>query len=365
MDHSFSDKRVLITGACGTVGRELVHQLLTRDRVSELIAVDINDGALVHLEEAYRGFSNVTFSLMDVRNRKEVQRRMNGVDIAFHAAALKHVLLCERAPSEAIQTNIHGVQNMIEAALDADIEYLIFTSTDKAVNPTSVMGSTKLTAERLMTAGAENGSRTEGPVLISTRFGNILGSRGSVIPIFREQIRRGGPITLTDPAMTRFIMALEDAVRLVIESVQYARTGDVLVTKMPVIRIADLAEVMREELAPSYGHAPDDIEIVTIGPKPGEKMFEELMSSEETRRALQLERYFVIRPALGEAKEPAASLYAELVTTELDQAYTSKAQTALTKEELRTFLRDHELLESAEEDPPMAAPLRGKAAVSG
>lgn len=358
MQHFFEDKRVLVTGACGTVGRELVRQLLVTYRVGELVGVDINDTALLYLEHAYAGSSNAAFFITDVRNRDELSRRVNGVDVIFHAAALKHVILCERAPAEAIHTNIHGTQNVIEAAMDRGVKHVVFTSSDKAVNPTSILGSTKLTAERLMTAAAAAAHLTNGPVFVSTRFGNVLGSRGSVIPIFHDQVRRGGPMTLTDARMTRFIMSLEEAIRLVIESLSYARGGEVMVTKMPVIRIADLAQVMRDELAPRYGHAPQDIEIATVGAKPGEKLYEELMTTEETRRTLQLERYFVILPALGKSKDEVAHAYGDVVSTTVPRPYTSDAEPALTRAELRDFLLRYGLLSETPEsgEQPCEAP---------
>ena len=176
---------------------------------------------------------------------------MAGINLVFHTAAFKHVILCERSPFEAVQTNIIGIQNIIQAAIANQVARLIFTSSDKAVNPTNVMGTSKLMGERLMTA-ANGNACGNCQIFASTRFGNVLGSRGSVIPIFREQIKMGGPVTLTDPEMTRFIMSIKQAVQLVIDSAFLAQGGEVFVTKMPVIRIQDLAEVMINELAPNF-----------------------------------------------------------------------------------------------------------------
>ncbi len=217
MKSFFEDKRILVTGACGTVGLELIRQLLVNFKVGELIGIDNNESELFFLEDKFADFNNVSFFLADVRDRDKISRKMKHMDIVFHTAAFKHVILCERSPFEAVQTNILGIQNIINGAIENHVERVIFTSSDKAVNPTNVMGTTKLMGERLMTAANSN-SREGGPIFTSTRFGNVLGSRGSVIPIFREQIRRGGPVTLTDPAMTRFIMSLEGAIQLVIES---------------------------------------------------------------------------------------------------------------------------------------------------
>jgi FlaA1/EpsC-like NDP-sugar epimerase len=265
----------------------------------------------------------------------------------FHTAAFKHVILCERSPFEAVQTNILGVQNLINAARENNIERIIFTSSDKAVNPTSVMGTSKLMGERLMTAANSN-CRGEGTIFTSTRFGNVLGSRGSVIPIFREQIKQGGPITLTDPEMTRFIMSIKQAIQLVIESAYLAVGGEVLITKMPVIRIKDLAEVMIEQLAEHYDYRPENIDIEIIGTKPGEKMYEELMSIEETRRVWELRRYFVVLPAYGCVYRDLEYHYGDVLNRSVTNPYNSSNETPLTKQDLSQFLADNELLE---EDP--------------
>jgi FlaA1/EpsC-like NDP-sugar epimerase len=273
---------------------------------------------------------------------------MMGVDIVFHTAAFKHVVLCERSPFEAVQTNIMGIQNMVDAAGEAKIERMIFTSSDKAVNPTNVMGTSKLMGERLMTAANSN-KRGNGPVFASTRFGNVLGSRGSVIPIFREQIRKGGPVSLTDPGMTRFIMSIEQAVQLVIDTAYLAKGGEVFVTKMPVIRIQDLADVMIEELASKYGHNPEHIDIEIIGTKPGEKQYEELMTLEEVRRSLELPRYFAVYPAFSSLYGEIQYTYPEVVREKVDRPYHSANESPLNREELRRFLYENRLIEGESE----------------
>ena len=227
----------------------------------------------------------------------------------FHTAAYKHVDLCERSPFEAVQTNILGVQNVISAASENKVERVIFTSSDKAVNPSSVMGTSKLMGERLMTAANSN-LRGDGPIFTSTRFGNVLGSRGSVIHIFREQIRRGIPVTLTDNAMTRFIMSITEAVRLVIESAYLARGGEVFITKMPVIRIQDLAEVMIRELAPVYGH----------------------------------ELYFVVLPAFASLYGNIDYHYPNILVKDVSNPYNSAVEKPISKDQLADFLKDNDLL---------------------
>lgn len=340
----FRDKRVLVTGCCGTVGQELVRQLLEEYHVAELIGVDNNESELFFMEQRFLEYKDSHFFLADVRDQAKMSRKLDGVDIVFHTAAYKHVILCERSPYEAVQTNILGVQNLIQAASEAGVKKVIFTSSDKAVNPTNVMGTSKLMGERLMTAASSN-QRGGGPVFASTRFGNVLGSRGSVIPIFREQIRKGGPITLTDPEMTRFIMSIREAVQLVIDSAALAQGGEVFVTKMPVIRIKDLAEVMIQELAPLYGYKPEQIEISTIGAKPGEKLYEELMTGEETRRTLELPRYFAVKPAFASLYKDTIFNYPEITSSEVSRPYNSSNESVLSKPRLRDFLRDNALLE--------------------
>lgn len=347
MDY-FKNKNVLVTGACGTVGRELVRQLLEELSVGQLTGLDNNESELFFTEQRYLCHKNADFCLADVRDRDKLTRKFKGVDIVFHSAAFKHVILCERSPFEAVQTNILGVRNIIDAACESQVERVIFTSSDKAVNPTNVMGTSKLMGERLMTAANVDISKN-GPVFASTRFGNVLGSRGSVIPIFREQIKKGGPVTLTDPEMTRFIMSIKEATRLVLDTARIAKGGEVFVTKMPVIRIQDLAQVMIHELAPQYGYRPEDIAIKTIGVKPGEKMYEELMSLEETRRTWELELYFAVLPAFKDFYQHQAYEYPDILSTEVTNPYHSGNETPLSQDALHQFLIENKLLQETPE----------------
>lgn len=341
-------QRILVTGACGTVGRELTRQLLKKYQVIELVALDNNESELFFLEEEFSKHPQASLFLGDVRDRDKLSRRMKGIDLVFHAAAFKHITFCERSPIEAVQTNILGVQNVIYAAIENRVSRVIFTSSDKSVNPTNVMGTSKLMGERLITAANCN-LRGEGPIFTSTRFGNVLGSSGSVMPIFREQIRRGGPVTLTDPSMTRFIMSIAEAVQLLIDSGRLSCGGEVFVTKMPVVRIQDLAQVMIQELAPVYGHRPEDIQIKLIGVKPGEKMYEELMNIEETRRSWELARYFVVLPAFTEMYRKIVFEYPDIRSKQVTKAYHSGNETPLSKEQLAAFLRENRLLRDKKE----------------
>lgn len=337
------NKSVFVTGCCGTIGQELVRQLIEECHVGEVVGIDNNESELFFLEQRYAAYGNARFALGDVRDRDKLIRRMKGVNIVFHVAAFKHVILCERSPFEAVQTNILGVQNIIHAAHENNVEKVIFTSSDKAVNPTSVMGTSKLMGERLMTAANSN-QKKSGPVFASTRFGNVLGSRGSVVPIFTEQIRRGGPVTLTDSDMTRFIMSISEAVRLVIDSHVHARGGEVFITKMAVLRIKDLAEVMIEILAPKFTYDPEQIEIKLIGVKSGEKLYEELMSGEETRRAMELKKYFVVLPAFRSIYKEIEYSYEDMVSSQVGRPYISEQESFMTQNEIKAVLEENDLI---------------------
>lgn len=339
-----SGKRILVTGACGTIGSKLIDLLLSSEYgPSEVVGLDNNESGLFFLGQQFGDNERAHFFLADIRDRDKLNRKMRDIDVVFHAAALKHVILCEQAPYDAVQTNIEGVQNIIFAGSENNVKKVIFTSSDKAVNPTNVMGTSKLMGERLMTSANSN-YRRGGPIFTSTRFGNVLGSRGSVTPIFHKQIAQGGPITLTHPEMTRFVMSISQAVRLVIDSAAMALGGEVLITKMPVVRIKDLAEVMIRELAPHYGYKPSDIEIKVIGSKPGEKLYEELMSHEETRRVLELPQYFVVLPAFRGIYRDISYLYKNVISEDVDNPYNSANEKALTQDELLKFLKDNNLL---------------------
>ena len=336
------NRRVLITGVCGTVGKELLRQVVDNSP-AEIIGLDNNESELFFLTELYQAQPHVHLFLGDVRDGEKITRVMRGVDTVLHTAALKHVILCEKAPTDAVQTNILGVQNVIDAANFNSVERVLFTSSDKAVNPTNVMGTSKLMGERLMTA-ANSHRRGNGPLFASTRFGNVLGSRGSVIPLFKQQIAQGGPVTLTDRRMTRFIMTLEAAVCLVMDSTFLARGGEVFVTKMPVVRIADLATVMVQELAPRHGFVPDQIEVKIIGSKPGEKLYEELLNDEETRRTVELPHYFVVLPAFKSVYETIEYTYPGVVDMGVDRPYNSSVESSMTQDELRQYLLQNHLL---------------------
>lgn len=327
----------MVTGAAGSVGQELVRQLLPF-RPAGIRTLDNNEGRLFLLKERYQAYDQVTAYLGDTRDVNKLSAIARGTDIIFHCAAFKHVYLSEYNPFEAVQTNIIGVQNIIQAAMNNNVKLVIFTSSDKAVNPTSVMGTSKLMGERIITAAnVVNHNRMRR--FCSVRFGNIIGSRGSVFSVFHDQIKSGGPVTVTDPGMTRFIMSLERAAQLVMEGAVLARGGEVFVTKMKVINIMDLAQVMIALYAPYYGHNPAAIPIKIVGLRPGEKMYEELVSQEEVRRTLELEDLFVVLPALGQRIYKGIDhTYPGVSPIQPDRPHNSSIEPAITPEEIKDFL---------------------------
>lgn len=342
MDNIFRNQTIIVTGAAGSVGQKIVHQILPF-MPAEIRLLENNEGELFFMSELYQEYNNVTAYLGDVRDFQKVTSVCRGGDIIFHCAAFKHVFFSEYNPFEAVQTNILGTKNIVEAALNNGIKCVIFTSSDKAVNPTSVMGTSKLMGERLVTAAniGKHGIRQR---FASVRFGNVIGSRGSVYQVFLDQVKKGGPVTITNPDMTRFIMSLEQAARFVIEGAVLAMGGEVFVTKMQVISIMDLAEVMIDILAPFYSFRPSEVGIKVIGAKPGEKLYEELLSLEETGRTLELKDMFVVLPAFRAMYQNIDYNYPLATGQPVIQPYNSSQSPSISKEEIKKFLVTSHLL---------------------
>jgi len=334
----FSGKIVVITGGAGSVGSEIVRQLLELN-IKEVRAFDNNETALFEAEQQYSGDCRFRAYQGDITNEWETLRVFSGADYVFHTAALKHVPSCERSPFSAVDTNILGVKSIIRAAQQNHVKKVMFTSSDKAVSPTNVMGASKLMGERLfiaanfMSVGPNNGT-----LFSNTRFGNVAGSRGSVIPLFCRQIQQGGPVTLTDDRMTRFIMSLEDATELVIESMVYARGGDTFITKMPSMRIADMTRVLVKLVAPLYGIKPENIAIKITGARAGEKMWEELSTDEESRRILEGDRYLCVMPTANDMSADIEQCYDRLGLKRSTCIYNSEHEPKMSDADISTFL---------------------------
>lgn len=330
-------KRVMITGACGTVGAELIKQLnaSSAGQPEQIIAIDQSEGEIFNSSLGCE-YSNVVWRHCYIQDVRQVSVLMRGVDVVIHTAAMKHVAISENNPESAIQTNILGTQSLIEAALANEVSHFIYTSSDKAVNPTNVMGTSKLMGERLVTAAnyKTDNARTR---FSSTRFGNVLGSNGSVIPIFKRQLIEGGVVTVTHPDMTRFVMSIEQSVALILGTLELMSGGEVFVTKMPVVNIEVMAKAMSLSM---FGTA--DIEVDYIGIKPGEKLYEELMTDEEVRRTVELDQYFIVVPAL----EPLEKWRAELLPkdhTSCERVYNSSTETCLDLPQTVSLLETYNL----------------------
>ena len=328
MANIFDRKNILVTGGTGSIGREIVRKVL-QYQPNVMRVFNNEEAELFNLEQELENYPNVRFLIGDVRDKGRLQRAVEGIDFVFHAAAFKHVPLCEYNPFEAVKTNVLGTQNLIEAAMEQEIEKLITISTDKAVNPVNVMGATKLLAERL-TISANHYKGARKTVFSCVRFGNVLDSRGSVVPLFREQIKRGGPVTITDPDMTRFVMSIPQAVDLVLKAAEIARGGEIFIFKMRTLHIRDLAEVMIEELAPHYGYAPETIKIEISGKRAGEKLYEELLTEDEALNVSETEDMFVVTADKNRASK---SLSPEEYRSDKDGIF-------LTGEEIRGMLKD-------------------------
>ena len=336
----FKNKSILVTGSCGTVGYELIRHFLSNDKlgIKKIVGIDINESLIFFQDQEFLNDKRANFYVADIKDGETLTNLFKGHDIIFHCAALKHVIISERSPEQALQTNIKGVVNVINAAIKSKVEKVIFTSSDKAVNPTNVMGSTKLVGERLISAA--NCNSLEGkPIFISTRFGNVLGSNGSVVEVFKKQISEGGPVTLTENNMSRFVMTIEESIRLILDSAKIGRGGEVFITKMPVLMIKDLAVAMIENLSSKYGFKTRDIEIKVIGSKPGEKLYEELMNTEETRRALELKNYFCVLPALKNMNKEINYDYDDIVSSKVDNPYISSEEKSLHINEIKELLK--------------------------
>jgi UDP-N-acetylglucosamine 4,6-dehydratase len=278
----FKNKTLLITGGTGSFGNAVLQRFIQSD-FGQIRVFSRDEKKQEDMRIALKS-DKVKFYIGDVRNADSVDDAMRGVDYVFHAAALKQVPSCEFYPMEAVRTNVLGAENVMRAAINNGVKRCVVLSTDKAVYPINAMGMSKAMMEKVMVAKSRL-SDSEHTVLCATRYGNVMASRGSVIPLFLEQIMGGKPITVTDPNMTRFMMSLEESVDLVLYAFQHARPGDIFVQKAPAATVGDLAEAMRQLLR-------KDTEIKVIGTRHGEKLYESLVSREEMARAEDLGGYY-------------------------------------------------------------------------
>jgi len=324
INEAFSGKKLVITGGTGSFGSTVLKRFL----VSNIGEIRIfsrdekkQDWMRHTLQAQYPEHAGkVQFYVGDVRNLDSVRDVMYGANYVFHAAALKEVPSCEFFPMEAVRTNIIGTDNVITAAVENKVERVVFLSTDKAAYPINTMGMTKAVGEKIVQARAQKAYERSGTVLCCTRYGNVMCSRGSVIPLFIDQIKRKAPITITDPNMTRFLMNLDEAVDLVAFAFEHAEPGDLFIQKADACTIGDLADGVMKV----FGQTEKRI----IGTRHGEKLYETLMTREECLRATDMGHYFRIAPD-GRSLNYDKFYVEGRVTTEADDAYTSHNTTRL------------------------------------
>lgn len=283
----FENKILLITGGTGSFGNAVLRRFLSSP-LSEIRVFSRDEKKQDDMRKRYAN-SKLKFYIGDVRDRQSVESAMRGVDYVFHAAALKQVPSCEFHPMQAVQTNVIGTDNVLGAAVSAGVKRVVCLSTDKAVYPINAMGISKAMMEKVMVAASRNLEGT-GTVICGTRYGNVMASRGSVIPLFVSQILDGKPITVTDPLMTRFMMTLEDAVELVLYAFEHGDNGDIFVQKAPAATVQVLVSALLELV----GKAEHPVR--EIGTRHGEKLYEALLSREELARAEDLGGYFRVPP---------------------------------------------------------------------
>jgi UDP-N-acetylglucosamine 4,6-dehydratase/5-epimerase len=284
IDIMLKEKVLLITGGTGSFGNAVLRFFLKTEQFSEIRIFSRDEKKQDDMRLFYKD-DKIKYYIGNVRAKRSVGYAMQGVDYVFHAAALKQVPSCEFFPMEAVRTNVMGLENVIDAAIQQGVNKLISLSTDKAVYPINAMGMSKALAEKVMVAKARQ--HNNGIVICGTRYGNVMASRGSVIPLFVDQIKSGKSITITDPHMTRFMMTLEDAVALVLFAFENGQPGDLFVQKSPACTIADLAQALKE----LYN---SNCEIRIIGTRHGEKLYETLVNREEIAKAQDLGQYYRI-----------------------------------------------------------------------
>ncbi|MCP1468087.1 polysaccharide biosynthesis protein [Pseudomonas sp. S3E17] len=280
----FDDKVLMITGGTGSFGHTVLKRFLNT-AVREIRIFSRDEKKQEDMRIALAN-DKVKFYIGDVRDYDSLSQAMVGVDYIFHAAALKQVPSCEFYPMEAVRTNVLGTENVLNAAIATGVQRVVVLSTDKAVYPINAMGISKAMAEKLMVAKSRM-IPVKGPVICATRYGNVMASRGSVIPLFVDQLRKGEVLTVTDPEMTRFLMSLEDSVDLVLHAFEHGQQGDLFVQKAPASTVGDLAEALKQLFAKSN-------EIKVIGTRHGEKLYESLVSREEMAKAEDMGRYYRI-----------------------------------------------------------------------
>ncbi|NWC60967.1 polysaccharide biosynthesis protein [Pseudomonas veronii] len=330
----FDNKVLMITGGTGSFGNTVLKRFLDTD-VKEIRVFSRDEKKQEDMRIAL-GNDKVKFYIGDVRDYASISQAMVGVNYIFHAAALKQVPSCEFYPMEAVKTNVMGTENVLNAAIANNVERVVVLSTDKAVYPINAMGISKAMAEKLVVAKSRMIPQN-GPVICSTRYGNVMASRGSVIPLFINQLKQGGELTVTDPNMTRFLMSLEDSVDLVLHAFEFAKQGDIFVQKAPASTVEDLAQALKELFKCMNS-------IKVIGTRHGEKLYESLISREEMAKAEDMGRYYRIPADNRDLNYEKYFVEGETHISELDD-YTSHNTERLDVEGVKSLLMKLEFVQ--------------------
>lgn len=342
----FENKTILVCGGTGSIGSEIVSQILKYNPLTIRILSNSENELWETRLRFKESIDKLRFLLGDIRDIERVKRASEDVDYIFNAAAIKHVPFSEYNPMEAVNVNIHGLENIIEAAFANNVKKIIHISTDKAVIPTTVMGATKMLGERLCLSRhlAKGKHITK---ISCVRFGNVLGTRGSIIPLIKEQIKKENSVTLTDEKMRRFFLSISQAVQLVLKAAVIAQGGEISVLKMPTILIKDLINVIIEEYAPKIGKDPKSIKIKEIGSRLGEKINEELISPIEFSSCFETEDLYTIYPLVNVGHSidyDEKRTNGTKVTIDENFHYSTENATPLSKNEIKRIITDLNLL---------------------
>ncbi|BCB03447.1 SDR family NAD(P)-dependent oxidoreductase [Bacillus sp. KH172YL63] len=329
----FTNKTILVTGGTGSWGNELVSQLLEKDP-KEIRIFSRNETSQVLMKQKFENHPKLTFVIGDVRDKEAVSEASQKVDYIFHLAALKHVPVCEFQPLEALKTNVLGTQNIIDAAIENNVEKVINISTDKAANPSNFYGFTKAMGEKLIINANVLTDKTK---FVCVRGGNVLGTNGSVIHVFKHGIKTKSKIGITDKKMTRFFLTIKDAIKLLFKATYESHGGEIFVMKMPTCKIIDLAQVLIDQYSPDK-----EVTIEELGIRPGEKLHELLLTEFESHNTIVYDNeYFVILPTIP--IEGLMESYQDFPQVDLDTY--SSSDNIIPYDEIKTMLKDGGFLE--------------------
>jgi len=333
----FKNKRILVTGGTGSIGSVIVKELL-KFKPKQIRIFSRDETKQFELTHELGLSAPVNFLVGDIRDKERLNLAMENIDIVFHTAALKHVVACEKNPFEAVKTNVQGTQNVIDCAFANGVDKVIGISTDKATDPSNVMGCTKLLAEKIMLATFfyKGSKKTK---FCFVRFGNVLGSRGSVVPLFIKQARNGIPLTVTDPEMTRFFMSIPQAANLIFKAASLMKDREIFILKMPAAKISDLAAAVIQLVKEKEG-LKTDIPIRVMGKKDGERKHEKLLTREESEVALETKDMFVVMPNFSfHSDDFNPRVYPGFVKAKIGE-YNSMDQKKLSVEELKNMIKN-------------------------